>query len=752
MAWCINAKNSLHNVHGFSPFQLVFGKNPRIPGILVDRPPALDSDTSACIVRENANAIHSARRAFIASESSEKIRRALRYNIRTSGDVKYYTGDKVYYKRLNSQQWKGPATVLGQDGQQVLVKHGGVYVRVHPCRLRFTKETIDEMDAVKQSSVTASPVSRVQSQNNDADVSVSDASPVSRVHSKNNNADVSSSDVSDNESDVESDADKSQEGFNDNVSQECSDVHGNLDDHHDVEDTQVSVPVVRTRRGRPPKVGNSKKTSSDTAKNLKKNMIIQYKLTGDDSWTTSKVISRSGKCTGKYANEWNMENQGGEKDIIDFNGNIEWREITDEHSNPLSAEDTGISDIADIAETRENPETEIVETFHVETLQDTLDAKYKELESWKKNDVYEEVDDEGQHCVSVRWVLLPKMIEGKLRTKARLCARGFEETLTFRTDSPTCMRESVRIVVIIIVSHMWILHSIDYKTAFLQGKQIDRVLYLRPPCESKTTKIWKLKKTVYGLADAPRVWFLRLKEELLKLGAKVSSYDQGIFFWHSTNGLEGIIICFVDDQLWGGSKWFEENVIEKLRQIFNIGCENSSAFKYIGIDLVQKSDFSVSVNQESYIKSIEPISLERSRQLQKDAVVTEKEKSKLRSLVGQLNWITGISRPDIGFGVCQLSSTIKNATVSHLVKANKILRNVKNSPNSIGFTKLFDLKNLKVVVYTDASFANLPNGGSQGGQIVFLGDKHNNSCPLAWKSNKIKSCEVNIGSRNLIVC
>ena len=79
-----------------------------------------------------------------------------------------------------------------------------------------------------------------------------------------------------------------------------------------------------------------------------------------------------------------------------------------------------------------------------------------------------------------------------------------------------------------------------------------------------------------------------------------------------------------------------------------------------------------------------------------------------------------------------------NATVSHLVKANKILRNVKNSPNSIGFSKLFDLKNLKVVVYTDASFANLPNGGSQGGQIVFLVDKNNNSCPLAWKSNRIK--------------
>ena len=29
--------------------------------------------------------------------------------------------------------------MLGQDGQQVLVKHGSRYVRCHPCRLSFVK-------------------------------------------------------------------------------------------------------------------------------------------------------------------------------------------------------------------------------------------------------------------------------------------------------------------------------------------------------------------------------------------------------------------------------------------------------------------------------------------------------------------------------------------------------------------------------------------------------------------------------------
>ena len=48
------------------------------------------------------------------------------------------------------------------------------------------------------------------------------------------------------------------------------------------------------------------------------------------------------------------------------------------------------------------------------------------------------------------------------------------------------------------------------------------------------------------------------------------------------------------------------------------------------------------------------------------------------------------------------------------------------------------MDHLKIVVYSDASYANLPNGGSQGGHIVFLTDDSNNCCPLAWNSTKIK--------------
>ena len=89
------------------------------------------------MIKTNLDALHKAREAFIQSEHSERIRRALSHNIRTSGDVKYVTGDQVYYKRKDSNEWHGPGTVLGQDGQQILIKHSSYYVRVHPCRVKL---------------------------------------------------------------------------------------------------------------------------------------------------------------------------------------------------------------------------------------------------------------------------------------------------------------------------------------------------------------------------------------------------------------------------------------------------------------------------------------------------------------------------------------------------------------------------------------------------------------------------------------
>ena len=52
------------------------------------------------------------------------------HKVRPTGEI-FSNGDQVLYRRKNDQQWQGPATVIGQENKQILVKHGGVYYRCH---------------------------------------------------------------------------------------------------------------------------------------------------------------------------------------------------------------------------------------------------------------------------------------------------------------------------------------------------------------------------------------------------------------------------------------------------------------------------------------------------------------------------------------------------------------------------------------------------------------------------------------------
>ena len=175
-------------------------------------------------------------------------------------------------------------------------------------------------------------------------------------------------------------------------------------------------------------------------------------------------------------------------------------------------------------------------SFYVKDMfsQEVVDAKERELNNLKEHNVFEEVPDTGQSTISSRWIITEKYKDDKKITKARLVARGFEEnSYMMRTDSPTCSKQSLRITMTIIVSNRWKINSLDITTAFLQGDSINRELFLQPPKDvANSGTIWKLKRCIYGLNDAPRAWYLRVKVEMVKLGGEMSIYDQALFTWH----------------------------------------------------------------------------------------------------------------------------------------------------------------------------------------------------------------------------
>ena len=288
-------------------------------------------------------------------------------------------------------------------------------------------------------------------------------------------------------------------------------------------------------------------------------------MTDENKWEKGRVISRAGKVGGKYGNLWNVENL--------MNGDIEQWNLN-ESNWKLHVEKDNHEVFLENKEIKEKKDEEIKK------------AKNVEIEKWKEEGVYEEANDEGQEKVSTTWVISEKMKDEKLVVKARLVARGYEEEKSsIRADSPTCMKNSVRIMLGIVAGKGWIIRSLDVKAAFLQGNAIDRDLYLKPPSEFRVKgKIWRLKKVVYGLCDASRSWYLKVVDVLTELGMKVGNFEEAMFTF-KTNSLEGLIIIHVDDMLYAGTDKFQETVMVPLKKRLKISRDDVGAFKYLGINV-----------------------------------------------------------------------------------------------------------------------------------------------------------------------
>ena len=364
----------------------------------------------------------------------------------------------------------------------------------------------------------------------------------------------------------------------------------------------------------------------------------------------------------------------------------------------------------------------------------------RELANWRDEfHVYDEVQDEGQESLGTSWMLVEKVIDGKLDVKARLCVRGDQEQGEFRTDSPTVHKSSINIFFMLAAKNRWEIQTSDIKCAFLQGELIDREVYVKPPKERRVKGIlWLMRKRAYGLTDASRGFYLELCNTLLNLGCKQSKYDPAMYLYFSVDGsLEGMVLTHVDDLLHGsGTDHFNKKVMIPLKKKFTFGSEEKCEFRYVGMQVKQTNDF-ISINQDHYVLSMElPLMPEGDS----EDLLDDDGQTDFRSLLGRLGWLGNHSRPDLVFDHIALSTKIGKATLGDMDCALKIARKMVASTTEIKFPALGPLNNWVMEVYADAGFRSLPDGVSScGGQVVTIRDSNsNNTCVMSWRGRKLK--------------
>ena len=113
----------------------------------------------------------------------------------------------------------------------------------------------------------------------------------------------------------------------------------------------------------------------------------------------------------------------------------------------------------------------------------------------------------------------------------------------------------------------------------------------------------------------------------------------------------------------GWHRWVQGRC-NRLLRTFTIGSKFSQAFTYLGIEIDQNYNKSIAIHQNNYARAIQPILLTTNQLTEKDLKIPQEGISAVRSLVGQLNWLSGISRFDISFDTCNIQQheNTKSAT------------------------------------------------------------------------------------------
>jgi hypothetical protein len=153
------------------------------------------------------------------------------------------------------------------------------------------------------------------------------------------------------------------------------------------------------------------------------------------------------------------------------------------------------------------------------------------------------------NVVSSVWAFKRKRYpDGSTRKlKARICARGFEQTEGldyFETFDPVVQWMTVRLILIMTILLKLENKQIDYTAAFLQAP-LDHDVYVEmPKLFEADGKVWMLKRAIYGLKDVPRAYVLHTKDKLEDLNFRQSDADPCLF-------ISPTVICliYVDDAL-----------------------------------------------------------------------------------------------------------------------------------------------------------------------------------------------------------
>ena len=378
----------------------------------------------------------------------------------------------------------------------------------------------------------------------------------------------------------------------------------------------------------------------------------------------------------------------------------------------------------------------------------------------------QELQDAGVKVNPMQWIETDKNAHKRRddksvppELKSRLVGCGnFEDTDGLRTDSPTGDVDAHNLVFSWCASHKVKIKSADISSAYLQGKQNDRVILYRipkggiPEAGVEEGAVLAARVPIYGTKDAGRGFWLRLKEVAIEKGYVLNKILPTLFALRDSNdSIAGVMSSNVDDLLYGSLPDFE-GAMEEILDTFSVRERNVAPFRFCGKEVIQDENMNITVTAKDNTEKIRPIDIgEKRRGTDK---CTAEETTCLRSVVASLAWVARQVRPGLSYRVSKLQSVAGKGYIKDMRECNKVLEYAQeHSTEGIFFSSEgITWDEAVVCTITDASFCNetvvidgvSEPGRSQQGYIVCLAPAGMLNLseaiihPISWSSTHIK--------------
>ncbi|KAJ9547279.1 hypothetical protein OSB04_019822 [Centaurea solstitialis] len=167
----------------------------------------------------------------------------------------------------------------------------------------------------------------------------------------------------------------------------------------------------------------------------------------------------------------------------------------------------------------------------------------------------------GHRAIGTKWIFRNKKDERGIvvKNKARLVAQGYTQEEGIDYDdvfAPVARIEAIRLFLAFASYKRFKVYQMDVKSAFLYGKIEEQVYVCQPPGFEDPKfpdKVYKLRKALYGLHQAPRAWYDTLSTYLLENQFERGVIDKTLFIKKKGSDLL-LVQIYVDDIIFGSTK------------------------------------------------------------------------------------------------------------------------------------------------------------------------------------------------------